>query len=261
MDIHRLGLVDSLFRILDHNNIGNPDHAIARYFLENYARIGELNIYDVAAECYVSRSSIRRFCKQVGYDNFLDLKKEFKQFDYQYNYFMEMHKGNDFRGYYAKEIIAMVQEVDELISKAELEQMADHIYHSKRVFFLSSYSSSQCVMEFQRPLVLLHKIIQVMTDSNFDQETLLSLGSDDAVFMVSTMGNFARSNLSVLSRCHAYKALITTSHDESLVSTFDDIYYLTKDDYSNTKSVRGKFGTLYVLDILYNVYLKKYSNR
>lgn len=224
MDIHRLGLVDSLFRILDHNPSENPDHAIAKYFLENYARIGELNIYDVAAECYVSRSSVRRFCQQIGYDNFLDLKREFKQFDYQYNYFLEMHKDDDFRGFYAKEILAMVQEVDELISKAELERMADRIYQSNQVLFLSSYSSSQCVMEFQRPLVLLHKIIQVMTDSNFDRDKLLALGQDDAIFMVSTMGNFARSNLSVLSECHAHKTLITTSHDKAFPAVFDEIY-------------------------------------
>lgn len=258
MDIHRLGLIDSLFRIIDHADLGNSDRSIAEYFLKNYERIGELNIYEVAEECFVSRSSIRRFCQQICYDNFLEFKKEFKNFDYQYNYFMNIHKRENYRSWYGEEIMAMNKEIDELISQEMLERIVKRIHDSDRVVFLSSYSSSQCVMEFQRPLVLLNKIVQVMTDTNFSEEILCSLEKQDCLFMVSTTGNFARTKLDTLKQCHTYKAIITTSHDPQFETVFDDVYYLSKDDYSNEKTVRGKFGVLYLFDLLYNVYLKTY---
>lgn len=261
MDIHRLGLIDSLFRIIEREDSGHPDHVIAKYFLVNYARFANLNIYEVAAECYVSRSSIRRFCKRLGYDNFLDLKTAFKHFDYQYNYFMKLHENPNYRSDYTKEMVAMVHEVDELITSSVLEQITKRIHDSERVFFLSSYSSSQCLMEFQRPLVLLNKIVSIMTDTNMKVDVLESLTAQDAVFMISPTGNFARSTLSLLSSCKAYKAILTASHDDAFDHVFKDVYYLTRNDYTNIKSVRGKFGTIYVFDLLYYVYLKTYGQQ
>ncbi len=261
MDIQRLGFIDSLLKIIDYEDESTPDHVIAKYILENYFRIASLNIYDVAAECYVSRSSVRRFCVNIGYDNFLELKKEFKAFDYQYNYFMEMHEDDNFRQWYGEEVVKMKDDVDSMITQEMLEAMAQRIHDGERVIFLSSYSSMQCVTEFQRPLVLLHKIIKVMTERNFNGAELAALKETDAVFMVSVMGNFASSNLDVLTDCHAYKALITTSRNPDFKGRFSDIYYLTREDYSNVKSARGKYGIFYLMDVLFDVYLKKYGKK
>lgn len=261
MDIQRLGLIDYLFRAIEHTEEGDSNHSIAMFFLKNYNRIGKLNIYDVADECYVSRSSVRRFCKQIGYHNFQDFKRGFRAFDFRYNYFMQMHEKENYREWYAGEVASTIKEVDEMISQNDLEKIAQRIYESKKVLFFSSYSSAQCVMEFQRPLVLLNKIIHVMTDTKFSAKEILACTENDSVFMVSTMGNFARNNLKIMENCTAYKGLITTSHDPDFKKCFTDIYYLTKKDYSNIKSVQGKYGTVYLFDILYNVYLKKYGNR
>ncbi|OOM75302.1 putative DNA-binding transcriptional regulator [Clostridium puniceum] len=259
MNIHRLKLIDSLFKIMEYTDLGDPDNVIATYFLKNYSRLGKLNIYDVADECFASRSSIRRFCKRIGFENFLDLKNEFKAFDYQYNYFMKLHEKINYREWYAKEINSAISEIDEMITNEKVEEIAQHIYQSSRVIFLSSYSSAQIIMEFQRPLVLLNKVVQVMTDTNYNVEVLTSLQETDLIFLVSTMGNVAKANLKILPLCKAQKLLITTCREKSFEKSFDDIYYLTKEDYTNIKSVQGKYGLAYLFDILYNVYLKKYG--
>ncbi len=261
MDIQRLGLIDFLFKVVAQSNAGDPEYSIALFFLQNYSRIGQLNIYDVAEECFVSRSSVRRFCAQIGCENFQELKRKFKDFDFRYNYFMQIQEKEGYRQWYADEIMATIKEVDEMISQKDLEEIAIHIYESRKVIFLSSYSSAQCVAEFQRPLVLLNKVVYAMTENRFSEKELLACTDQDMVFMVSTMGNFARKNLQIMADCRAYKALLTTSHDPRFEECFTDIYYLTRQDYSNIKSVQGKYGTVYFFDILYHVYLKKYSGK
>ena len=66
MKINRLSLLNSLFNVLNENNQGDPYFILAEYFLEHYHELSRLNIYDVAADCFVSRSSIRRFCQAMG---------------------------------------------------------------------------------------------------------------------------------------------------------------------------------------------------
>lgn len=74
MKINRLSLLNSLFNVLNENNQGDPYLILAEYFLEHYHELSRLNIYDVAADCFVSRSSIRRFCQAIGYENSSRLK-------------------------------------------------------------------------------------------------------------------------------------------------------------------------------------------
>lgn len=259
LDIHHFGLLSALFKIIDNNDEANIDYVIAKYFIENYKKLGLLNIYDVAEECYVSRSSIRRFCKQIGYNNFLELKSAFKDYDYKYSYFAKYHERNDYRQWYRNEIIATLNELDELIDNETLVKMAKTIHEGNRVFFITSYNSTHVINEFRRPLVLLHKIINMMSDDSLDEAVLSSLENNDVVFMVSMTGIFATNNLKILESCRAYKALITTSRNEEYKKVFDDVYNLAYGDYSNLKSVRGKYGIVYLFDVLYDVYLKMYK--
>ena len=154
VDVHHFGLLSELFKIIDNNDEANIDYVIAKYFIENYKKLGTLNIYDVAEECYVSRSSIRRFCKQIGYNNFLDLKSAFKDYDYKYNYFAKYHERDEYREWYKNEIIATLEELDELVDQEALKDMARRIHDGHRVFFIASYNSIHVVNEFRRPLVL-----------------------------------------------------------------------------------------------------------
>lgn len=94
MKINRLSLLNSLFNVLNENNQGDPYFILAEYFLEHYHELSRLNIYDVAADCFVSRSSIRRFCQAIGYENFVAFKDEFAQYDDQRASFQK-HAGRE----------------------------------------------------------------------------------------------------------------------------------------------------------------------
>lgn len=259
MNINQLGLVDTLFRIAEKSPKGETDQMIAEFFLNNYKIIGNLNIYDVADQCFVSRSSVRRFCKQIGYDNFADMKADFKDFDYQYRYFMQLQEKQNYREWYEQEVIRTILELKETIDQSTLENIAKNIHDSENVVFLSSYSSAQYVKEFQRPLVLLNKVVYSFSDIESTLPILNTLNETDCIFVVSMMGNYARSSTELLSSVKCSKYLLTTSKDESLCNHFDEIYYLSLEDYSNVKSIQGKFGGMYFFDNLYNVYVNLYG--
>lgn len=259
MEEERLGLIYKLFLIVNQNHKDEPEYVLAKYFLENYTKLGKMNIYELAEECYMSRSSIRRFCKKIGYDNFKDLKDEFKEFDYQYNYFMKLTSKNNFRSWLAGELENMVAELNQRMDTDEMERIAARIHDSKNVVFLSSYSNVGCLMEFQRPLILSGKLVWLMTDTTMDEDFLSQLSPEDYLMTVSATGNFARAMHTKLSSVQAYKVLLTVSRKQEIEESYDMVYHLSAKDYSDVKSVYGKYGLEYFFDVLYSAYVRKYG--
>lgn len=259
MSEERLGLIYELFLIVNQNRPEDPEYVLAKYFLEHYTRLGKMNIYDLADACYVSRSSIRRFCQRIGYDNFKDLKHEFKEFDYQYNYFMKLTSKSDYRSWLAGEIEEMVKELDYRLDTDEMERIAERIHDSKNVVFLSSYSSIMCIMEFQRPLILSGKLVRVMTDMTMEESFLEELTPEDYVVTVSATGNFARVMQQKLLSIQAYKVLLTSSRNQEIEEPYDKVYHMSAKDYSDVKSVYSKYGLEYFFDVLYSTYVRKYG--
>ena len=73
--IIRFNLLTSLLSILNKNDENDTDFIIARYFLDHLDEIKNTSIYTVAEECFLSRSSVQRFIKNIGYESYTQLKK------------------------------------------------------------------------------------------------------------------------------------------------------------------------------------------
>ena len=98
MDNNRLNLIYKLNRIVNENEIGSVEYELAKYFLENFKYVKQWNIYQIAEENHVSRASVRRFGKLLGYENFSDMKTHAQEFDdgvlefeqfYGYDHFLD----------------------------------------------------------------------------------------------------------------------------------------------------------------------------
>lgn len=79
-ELNRYGVLNSLISILNEGEEDSSDVVIAKYLLQNFNHLQNLNIYDMAGECFVSRATIRRFAQRLGFDNFKILKNQFESF-------------------------------------------------------------------------------------------------------------------------------------------------------------------------------------
>ncbi len=256
-----LSLVSELCYILNHDAPTSPDTVLARYFLENFKDLGNLNVYDVSDKCLVSRSSIHRFCRRIGYQNFKEMKTDFQRETKHYDYFMSLAGRDDFVSYMKLEMLKMLVDLSEQITPGILEEIAVRIHDAKEVVLISSYSGSMYLFKFQRPLILSGKIIRIMNDQ-LDEEQygfLKKLKKDSFVMVFSAMGNYAATNIRQMEQLQVYKALVTASYREDIKTPYDKVYYLSKDDYTNLKSVYTEYGLNFFFDMLYSTYLRKYG--
>ena len=260
LNTYSLGLVNKLFTIVNNEPSNSPNSVLAQYFLENYDRLRELNIYMVADECFVSRSSIRRFCQNIGYDNFKDLKNDFKDFKYEYNYFMSLASKPYYRNYFMQELDNVRADINALFSDEKLDYLATMIHDATEVVMISAYNSINTLAEFQRPMILSGRLIKIMNHEKLDSDLLYSMDKGSLVIVVSAMGHFAELVMELIGDLYAHTILLTTSYNPAFNNCFDEVFYLSQQDHTNQKSVNGKYGISVFFDLLYGFYLRKYGS-
>ncbi len=259
MKIEHLSLLTSLFAILNENEKEDSFFILAKYFLENYSHIGEMNIYDVADECFVSRASVRRFCQYIGYDNFKNLKGEVKDFDEQFEDYIRPYDVKDFRTQLKLQIDDIIDEIDRNFTEKHVEEIIDTIQTSNQIVFLASDTLNARVKNFQKFILLYGKNIRLVSDSFMDEELLQSLGEKDILIVVSASGIFANAAKNVAESCGAKNVLLTASKNKTLAEYYDKIYNITSYEYKDEYALFMKFGIDYIIDLIFSAYVRKYS--
>lgn len=261
MKINRLSLLNSLFSIINENYEEDSNYKLAYYFLEHYHELPNLNIYDVAAECFVSRSSVRRFCQTIGYENFLDLKNVFDEYDDQYSYYMLHANRDSYRERLTAEINSMIEELNHRMNTQEIDIIVDKIYNSRYVVFLTSETSTSYINDFQRAMVFHNKMIYIISEDYTDNTLIKRLDKRDYLVTISATGIFAKASKDYISNCEANKVLFTYNRDVEIKQQYDKVYYLSGIDRTHEgRSAYGTYGLNYMLDILYSAYVRKYGN-
>lgn len=261
MRINRLSLLNSLFSVLNDNSPEDSNAMLARYFLQNYRNLASLNIFDVAADCYVSRSSVRRFCKALGYENFVDLKNEFIEYDDKMTQSMAHFHRSDYRIQLTSEINAMIEELDRRMNNEQTMRIAERIHDSRFVVFLTSDTSTSVIKMFQQAMVLQGKIIYLVSDTYTEQTMLTQLDERDYVITVSVTGVFAKAIAPYVRDMRATKHLVTANRDQKLHDGYDKVYHLSATDKSEEGSlVYGKYGINYMFDVILATYINRYAD-
>lgn len=260
MKIDHLSLLTSLFAIINENNQEDSFFILANYFLDNYSKLAELNIYEVADECYVSRSSVRRFCQFIGYDNFKNLKDIAGHFNEEYEYYLIPYDIPDYRENLKFQIDNMFKEMDQWLDSKKIGEMVDLIHASRHVVFLASDTMTSRLKDFQRSLLLYGKKIRLISDMFMDSKLMNVLDERDCLITISPSGEFAYAARNFVKESQANKILITVSRNTSFSKYYDNIYYLCGQDYTRKSSVYAKYGIDCLMDLVFSSYIKKYKN-
>lgn len=74
---HKTKSIHLLQRLMDRINCEYEDLSYskcANYLVDNYSRLQEISLQELCEENFVSKSTVRRFCQNMGYQNFSELK-------------------------------------------------------------------------------------------------------------------------------------------------------------------------------------------
>lgn len=261
LSVRHFSLMNSLLTVMNSSPRNSPESVLARYFLERFDQLAELNVYDVAEACFTSRSGIRRFCQSIGFENFSELKS--------CGWEWGKHKG--FYGGYAERVgdgsglTAQISEMMDCIKQGiapdEIAGLASLIHDAGEVWLVASDFSSMAIREFQQSMLLMHKLVHILTDSSGDAADLRALTDQDLVVVISASGNYARAAERQLAESHGCKVLITAHCDECLFDRFDAVLSLANRARYGERTVYAKYGMAYFFDLLYACYMRMFEDK
>lgn len=254
-------LMTALLAVMNESEPKDPYCVLAQYFLYHFDQLRDLNIYDVADACYVSRSGIRRFCQSIGFDNFSDMKAEADEWQRQCNYFIGYSVRPNYKEHLSRSIEEMMAEINRYATPAVMDRLAESIHASRHVVLFTSDFSGMAARSFQQSMVVMGKLVQIVSDAHYMLEYLEELTPDDLLITVSATGNFATLMQPVTRKIKAYRVLVTVNHEKRLWTDYDQVIYLSEKDNSNARTVYSQYGMTYFFDILYSHYVQKYRER
>jgi Transcriptional regulators len=92
-----------LLELINNESPESVDYIIARYILDHLTELSGASIQDISDACEVSKSTLSRFCRKAGLEDFQEMKNELQQAN-----FIPEHKfnvplvGSDGKGYLKK---------------------------------------------------------------------------------------------------------------------------------------------------------------
>lgn len=257
-----LGIRNALFNILDKKNLGSTEYSIAYYLLKNFNHLGSINIYKMVEECSVSRSTIDRFFKSLGYKNFLEFKKSFQN---KYNIHLTKLINRPYKVYIdilTEEILKMMEELKYRMNSKEVLSICNYIHDSEKVVFLSSSSNAGIIRNFQQEFIYLDKIIYSISQSYENDKLMTSLNKTDLLINFSITGDLAKIIENKIKELNCKKILITINRDSKLKDSYDNTYYLSSKDMSELDiNIYNRYALTYMLDILLNNYSYMFFNK
>lgn len=259
--VRHFSLMNSLLAVVNTRKHDSTESILARYFLSHFDQLGNLNVYEVAEECFTTRSGIRRFCQSIGLNNFSDLKSYVWEWEDHRTLYTSYADHADYGNHLASSITQMTQQVMRSADAETLDGLASLLYEARRIVFLTSDFSSMAIHQFQQSMLYLHKVVDIVTDSSGDTSQLAALGAEDLLVAVSEHGNYAAAVLSALDGSPAVRALITFDAPKDLAARFDYPVRLANSRKADVagRSVYAHYGVTFFLDLLYNRYLKLYG--
>lgn len=255
-ELNRYGVLNSLISILNEGEEDSSDAVIAKYLLQNFNHLQNLNIYDMADECFVSRATIRRFAQRLGFDNFKILKNQFESFHDTYSFYRAGIYDNTENNTISEQILKMVNECDSFFTDEKIAGIVNDIKKANTIVFLTSDIYSRQSSEFQKAMILNDKMVRIISKKYENSELLHSLKSTDLLLVISVSGFFVNVILPYIKDNQAKTILLTTVHDLKYYDYFDEVWYLSKSAKTNNRSVYTVFATQYCLEKILDAYMK-----
>lgn len=263
--IGRFNLLSSLLTVLNRNDEGSPECNLSTYMLEHLHELGRLSIYKIAADCYLSRSSVQRFIRTLGYDSFTSLKASLPEAERHQRAFIDYADHTNYATYLAHELQVMASDINETCVERNLESFARRIHDARDVVILTAEDSSSAARTFQQAMLSTGKLIRLITSSATSLSPLTRLTDHALLIVCSTTGNYAIAIDKEVRSITAKKCLVTINRTTLFEKTYGHIYYLSTirqashREISRQRDIYTRYALQYFFDLLFNQYLRLFG--
>ncbi len=259
-------------KIQEIDHLSSGQKMIADFLLEQKDGIAGMTIKEIAHRTYTSPATLIRFAKNLGYDGFDQLKKDFlKEQEYINQHFTKIDANcpflpNEGLLSIAGKISSLVKEtVDDtlsLLTHEDLHNAVSILERSDRIHLCAISFPLLYGRDFQLKMRRVGKIVEITELVGEQLFTEPIIGSKDCAIVVSYSGETTvPRNMTTLYKKHKIPVISLTSMGSNYVREHSDVCLTitTREKlYSKIAGYSSEFSIKLLLDILYSCYFRSH---
>lgn len=180
-----------LLGALNSEPVGTNDYRICRFLLGNLENISAYNISQIAKACFVSISSVSRFCRKVGFQDFNDLKSQIYQLpamsDSKFNY--PEKDDSNIQDSYIEGVIHNLQLLKQSLDKDDIAELVGDLFSYKKVAAFGTLHSQSVVLNLQTDLLTSGIVVDTRSRFKEQLEYMENADEDTLVILFSRGGS------------------------------------------------------------------------
>ncbi|WP_027108604.1 MurR/RpiR family transcriptional regulator [Lacticigenium naphthae] len=218
-------LLMRLFAIVNTQPADTTDFHLARTLLEQYDNIKILTISELAEKCAVSKSTLSKFVRQIGFDDYQSMKEasgfEENRYDFHWNYLSNIVKPMQSKGpdFYFDAVLQDIERLRTQLDYEKIDRLAADLVHYKKVATFGLLFSQNAALDFQEKLAYNNKIIYTAIDDMVQEEYIRTADEDTLIIIFSNSGLYISQNQ--LSKAHLPKRTFNKTKAKIVLITSD----------------------------------------
>ena len=219
------------------------NYKIAKYILENITELENCSITELEKKCYVSNSSISRFCRDIGLNDYNDLKNQVAKYQVSHEIAIQKFKYQNDNSQapiksYVDAITDHLKLLRDSLDEKIIQELVRDIYDYQYVGAFGYLQSETVAMNLQFDLQTNRKVIftcmpfanQIEYIKNADEKHLIIIFSESGTYFKRA---FARTHI-FKNIEHKPKIYLITSHQNITLPYVDQyIRYQSHHDYAS----------------------------
>lgn len=191
-----INLGTTLLGVINTTSYHSINHQIATYVLENLERFDYLTEPELARACSVSKSSVNRFCKELGYESFARFQADVLRFRRRNHYKYELGPEDvrdpdrtlteNYCASVARSAGLLARNVDDAV----LEELARDLDRYEDVVVVGEMQSGDVACSFQHNLFEAGRVVTANVYNKEQRELLERLSPGTLVIVFSLFGHF-----------------------------------------------------------------------
>lgn len=168
----------------------STNHSIASYILEHAEEIPDLSIKELAARCFVGIGSVSRFVRDIGLQDFAELKELIRDSEYHFDRHAEAADAETRKQACASHIAGAVQQALSTVDLAAIHELCRDIHSYDKIYACGLLKAQNAAIDLQVDLRMLGK--QIYTDVSYADQTahIQSAGKDELIIIFSYTGSY-----------------------------------------------------------------------
>lgn len=184
-----------LYSIVNSDTVDSNDAIIAKHVLKNMYDLVDCSIVDLANQCYVSTSSVSRFCRRLGLNDFSELKMQIASYYglkgyYKYRFDYENYEKDNYLESYIDSVSSNIMLLKQTIDEQIINELVEDLQKYQKVATFGFMQAGNVAMNLQYDLFKSNKIIYSNVNYNEHVKYIENATSDDLIIIFSHSGSY-----------------------------------------------------------------------